>query len=83
MAGIVRAAVEAGPAVRSRAADIVRVAAGPVVEATVPEEAGRVVEAIARAEADPAVDRADSDEAGRATIAAERFAASAWTRSNT
>ena len=83
MAGIVRAEVEAGPAVRNRAADIVPAAAGPVVEATVPEEAGRVEEAIARAEADPAAGRAVFDEAGRATTAAGRFVASAWTRSNT
>lgn len=58
----------------------------PVVAAIVreAEEADPVAEATVReAEADPVEDRADSVGAGRATIAAERFAASAWTISST
>lgn len=78
-------AVAADPAAPSRAATVqVAVAAGPVGEAIVREaEAGPVVVATVRAEADPAEGRADSAEAGRATTAAERFAASAWTISST
>ena len=67
-------------------ADTVRVAeaADPVAEAIVQAAvAGPEVGAIVREAADPVEGRADSDEADRATTAVERFAASAWTISNT
>ncbi len=77
-------AAEADPAALSRAATVQAAEADPVVEAFVREaEADPVVEATVREAADPVEGRADSAEAGRATIAAERFAASALTRSNT
>ena len=78
-------AAEADPVALSRAATVREAEADPVEAAFVREaEAGPVVAATVReAEADPVEGRADSAEAGRATIAAERFAASALTRSNT
>ncbi len=79
-------AVAADPAAPSRVAVTVLEVeeADPVGEAIVLEaEAGQVAEATVRVGADPAEGRADSDEAGRATTVAERFAASALTRSST
>ena len=80
---IVQAAA-ADPAALSRAATVQAVVADPVVAAIVREaEADPAAEAIVREAADPVEGRADSAEAGRATTAAERFAASVLTRSNT
>lgn len=82
MAAIVQA-VAADPAALSRAATVQVAEADPVVEAFVREAEADPVAATVREAADPVEGRADSAEAGRATTAAERFAASALTRSNT
>ena len=81
MAAIVQA-VAADPAALSRAATVQAAEADPAA-AFVREAEADPVEATVREAADPVEGRVDSAEAGRATTAAERFAASALTRSNT
>ena len=82
-AATVRAAEAADPVVGAtvREAEAGLAVVEAIVRAVVADPV--VVESTAQvAEADPVEGRADSAEAGRATTAAERFAASALTRSN-